>query len=125
MGIWSVISIYISALAIWMGARCFKGQGTFTQTRAAVIWTLICKIPIGFFCLLLYFTMRLPNLGQIAFILGMASLLGIVVTTIYSFIVLLKTVSETHGFGFGRAFFSIVIALFMLSVVAYGILAVF
>ena len=61
IGSGSVAAIYILTLAFWIGAKCFNGHGTLPQTRAAVIWTLVWSIPVGFFLLLIYFTIRQPN----------------------------------------------------------------
>jgi phosphotransferase system glucose/maltose/N-acetylglucosamine-specific IIC component len=90
---------------IWGTAHCFKGQGTLPQTRGAVIWTLLCSIPIGFFLLLIYFTFRRQDLGSLSLLIRIASYAGVLTTLIYGFIVLLKAVSATHHFGLWRAFF--------------------
>lgn len=108
------VFIYTSTLALWWGAKCLNGTGTLPQTRAAVIWTLVCSIPIGFFLLLLYFVFRHQHLVQLGQIIKIVSFLGIFATLIYGLIVLIKTVSETHSLSLWRAFFSILLGLIIL-----------
>jgi hypothetical protein len=117
IGARSFAFIYIASLIIWAAAKGFQGQGTLPQTRGAVIWTLICTIPIGFFLLLLNFAYTHPDFP---WPFTVVSLIAMPINLIYGFIVLLQTVSETHRFGLMRAFFSTVLGLAILSAILFA-----
>ncbi len=121
LGFGSLTVIYATSLAVWVGAKCFNGQGTLLQTRSAILWTLVWSIPIGFFLLLIYFTIRRPDHGTVALIIRIISYLGALTTFIYGFIVLITTVSETHRFGIWRSLFSVLLGLIMLTTVLFAL----
>jgi hypothetical protein len=115
VGFISFTLIYVATFALWLGAKCFHGRGNFLQTRAAVIWTLITGLPIGFMLLILSYIFRHPDLGPLLIYLKTACLLGILVLLVYGFIVLVKTISEIHQIGSWKGFFSIVLGLVILT----------
>ena len=121
IGIGAITAIYASTLAIWTGAKVLDGQGTLTQTRAAVIWTLVWSIPIGFFLLVIYLTIRQPDHGLVALLMRIVSYLGVLATAIYGFIVLLKTISEVQSFGLSRALASVIFGVLLLAAIGYTI----
>lgn len=120
VGFTSFVVIYASTFVIWVCAKCFNGKGTLPQTRAAIIWTLVSLIPVGFLLLLIYFTFTHPHLGRLSFVMRMACYLGILATLIYGFIVMIKTVSETHRLGLWNSFFAAMMGVAMFSLLLYA-----
>ena len=125
LGIGSFVAINVVTLMIWLGAKCMNGQGTLLDTRAAVIWTFVGLIPIGFFLLLLYFVFRHQNLEQVGLVIEIASYLGLLITLVCGFIILLTTISETHRFGLWRSFLVVVLGVVMISTIVYSALTFF
>lgn len=125
MGCGLFTSIYILTLAIWIAAKCFDGHGTLPQTRAAIIWTSVWSIPIGIFLLLIYFTIREPDHGMMAICIRIASYLGVIATTFFGFTVLLKSLSEVHGFTLWLSFSSIMLGAAELAAVGFFLIKFF
>ena len=126
LAIGAFVVVQASTLALWSAARLFNGQGTLQQTRAAVIWTLLGSIPIGFFWLILYFAYTHQELlGKAAPLIAMVSYASGVATLIYMLIVLLVTLSETNKIGLWKAFFSLGLGSIILTVMAYLLLPVY
>lgn len=119
IGIGSITAIYASTLAIWIGARCLNGQGSLPETRAAVIWTLVWSIPIGFFLLLIYLTIRRPDHSTFTLLIRVASYLGVLATVVYQTFILLTTLSEVQRFGLSRALASILFAIALFVVMGW------
>lgn len=117
------VVMFAGTWAFWLAAKCFKGQGTFSQTRPAVIWTLFSSIPIGFFWMILYAAYQNQELlGKAAGIIAMLSYIGGIATLIYMFIVLLKTISETNKVSLGISFFTIALGILILGATALVLL---
>lgn len=109
IGLYTFIGVSTSAVVFWMSAKSLKGHGSLPMTRTALLWTMICTIPIGFVCLLLMFITHHAHLTPARFIIEAVSCVGLLVSLIYGFIVILKTISETHSFGLWRALFAIIL----------------
>ena len=120
VGMRSFVITYVFTLALWATAKSFTGLGTLPQTRGAVIWTLISTIPIGFFLLMVNFAFRHPGLGSFSPLIRIVSYAGILATLIYGFIILLKTMTQAHGFGTGRAFFSTILGLILFLAIIFA-----
>jgi hypothetical protein len=104
-------------MTIWSVARRFKGQGTIQQTRAAIIGVLAWFMLIGFFWLIVYFINRQPDVLLILLIIKIASYLGALTALLCGSIILVKTVSEIHNFGFWLSLLSIFFSI----VILYGV----
>lgn len=122
----ALITTLAASLAFWAAARCFNGEGTLPQTRAAVVWTFLLSAPLGFFWLMLYFAYSHQGLlGKAAGVVGAVSYIGAIATVIYMLIVLMITLSEINKFRLGRSFLTLVVGAVIFAVIAYALLALF
>ena len=80
----------------------------------------VVSIPIGFFLLMVNFAFRHPGLGSFSPLIRIVSYAGILATLIYGFIILLKTMTQAHGFGTGRAFFSTILGLILFLAIIFA-----
>lgn len=117
--------VYAITLAIWTFSSKFNGQATLQETRAAIICAMLWTIPIGFYLLIIYLTIRDPSHGSLALGMRIAAYLATPVTLVSSFIVLLKTVSEMNRFGIWRAFLSVVLGFISLGLLLFFVYSVF
>lgn len=122
---WSMIAlgsglftaIYLLTFVIWAGTKCFNGQGSLPQTRAAIVWTFATSMPLGFFLLLIHFTIRLPDQVPIPIIIRIISYLAFLANLMYGFVILIITISEMHRLRMMRALGSVILGVLMLATI--------
>lgn len=125
LGAWSYIVINTLTLTIWMVAKYLKGKASLPETRLALLWSMVCFIPHNFFAVLLQYTFKRMELGQETLKLEIIFLIAVIVSAIYGFIVMLKTISETHHFSLWRSFCSIFLGLPIALVILFTIIIPF
>jgi hypothetical protein len=118
-------AIQAAALAVWVCAKRFGGQGTLPQTRNALAWSLLWTIPLIGFLLLIYFTIILPEQGVIAVVIRIISYIGTLAIVLYLPVIFVTTLSEAQRFGLWRAFISAVFGLILFAAFVFAVFQVF
>lgn len=98
---------YLTSLMIWTISKWFKGSGNLTNTRTALLWSMLSYLPAGFSILLVYFAYNQKLIGKPIFLLDIISLIGLPIAFIYSFILAFKMIAEIQQFSLWRAFLSL------------------
>lgn len=94
----------ISSYAIWLAAKCLKGEGTYSKTCQAFLWTMVyLTIPFSICFVCLQFD------WPAAFITKKIFRIGMFASLIYGFVVMVKRLSEIHDLSIQRAFFAFIL----------------
>lgn len=99
----------LSSLMIWTIAKCLKGNANSATTRTTLLWSMLGYLPVGFSILLVYFAYNQKLMGKPIFLLDIFSLIALSILFVYSFILMLKMVSEINHFPIWRSFLTLLL----------------
>ncbi|GLC86936.1 Yip1 family protein [Lysinibacillus piscis] len=123
-----LISISISALAIWLFGKLLKGTATYTQLFKALSLTAIPFILlIPFYGLWLVTApdslMNISFTGEIPWIFW-PTILVTVVSSIWSFVISVGIVAEAHQFSNWKGFFTLLIPSIVLGILFFVLVVI-
>lgn len=104
--------VSILGLFFWMSAKLMRGHATYDQTRLALLWTLVCFIPLS--SLILVALVGIVSIPLFFAALPIIFKLGLVIVLLmalfYGLFALVITISQVNKLSKVSAVFSIIIA---------------
>lgn len=120
-----IIGLYLGgALLRWTGSW-LRGTAESIEVRAAIAWSsvpVVCWLPAWVPQIVLFgkelFTTETPRIDESSTLLGALIGIGVleVVVGIWSFVLMLHTIGQAHGFSAWKALGSIILAFFVIAI---------
>ena len=114
-----IVNMVSSLLTRFMmlSTQCFKGIGSFAQTRRAILYSFITLLPVNILSCVLQFTFHQPNPNAWT-TLKIFAYLGIILSLVFAFGFLVISIARSHNIRKVYAFVSVLISFSIVASIA-------
>jgi len=114
-----VVSLYFNSWVLQITGKLFKGNAPFIHIRAALSWSKVAYIlPVCMWLILLVMSPGIIFSKNEPTTTLFVSLI-LIISTVWSFIILLRSLQEVQKFSIWFSFFNIIIAFIISSLIMY------